>query len=60
MQGLKRLFKLLSPQAIIPIHTEAPDKFVELFGDEWNILRVHDGETINPISIINLLDDLKL
>ena len=60
MQSMKQLFKLLSPQAIIPIHTEAPDKFVELFGDEWNILRVHDGETINPISIINLLDDLKL
>lgn len=52
MQGLKRLFKLLSPQAIIPIHTENPDKFAELFGNEWHILRAHDGETINPISHI--------
>jgi len=46
MLGMGRLFKLLSPQAIIPIHTEDPDKFAELFGDEWNVLRMHDGESI--------------
>jgi ribonuclease J len=46
MQGMKRLFKLLNPQAIIPIHTEDPDKFVEQFGKEWKVLRVHDGESI--------------
>jgi ribonuclease J len=46
MQGMKRLFKLLNPQAIIPMHTEDPDKFVEQFGKEWKVLRVHDGESI--------------
>jgi len=47
MQGMKQLFKLLSPQAIIPIHTENPDKFVELFGKEWHVLRLHDGECVS-------------
>jgi ribonuclease J len=46
MKGMRQFFKLLNPKAIIPIHTENPDKFVELFGVEWNVLRVHDGELI--------------
>ena len=46
MQGMNQFFKLLSPQAIIPIHTDNPNKFVEIFGDEWNVLKVHDGDTI--------------
>ena len=47
MQGMAQFFQLLSPKEIIPIHTENPDKFVELFGNKWNVLRVHDGESIN-------------
>ena len=47
MQGMAQFFQLLSPKEIIPIHTESPDKFVELFGNKWNVLRVHDGESIN-------------
>jgi ribonuclease J len=44
MQGMNQFFKLLNPEIIIPIHTDNPDKFIELFGNEWNVLRLHDGE----------------
>lgn len=47
MQGMEQFLRLLNPQAIIPIHTEEPDKFVELFGKEWIILRIHDGDSIS-------------
>ena len=47
MQGMKRLIRLLSPKAIIPIHTDNPDMFAELFGKEWQVLRLHDGECIS-------------
>ena len=51
MKSLREIFRQLQPKAIIPIHTDKPDKFAELFCDEWNIVRLHDGQSIQlPIS----------
>ena len=51
MKSLREIFRQLQPKAIIPIHTDKPDKFAELFCDEWNIMRLHDGQSIQlPIS----------
>jgi ribonuclease J len=42
---LKDVFKTVKPKSgIIPIHTEAPEKFGELFGRYGNIIQVRDGE----------------
>ena len=46
MKSLREIFRQLQPKAIIPIHTDNPNKFVELFCDEWNIMRLHDGQSI--------------
>ena len=51
MKSLREIFRHLQPKAIIPIHTDKPDKFAELFCDDWNIIRLHDGQSIQlPIS----------
>ena len=50
MGSMNNLFRLLQPKAIIPIHTDSPDKFAELFCEEWPVIRLHDGESIMPIS----------
>ena len=51
MKSLREIFRQLQPKAIIPIHTDKPDKFAELFYDEWNIIKLHDGQSIQlPIS----------
>ena len=44
VKGIRELFSMLHPCAIIPIHTEKPDVFVKLFSDEWPVIRLHDGE----------------
>lgn len=50
MTSMNNLFRLLHPKAIIPIHTDNPDKFAELFCEECPVIRLHDGESIMPIS----------
>ena len=50
MSRMNNFFRLLHPKAIIPIHTDSPDKFAELFCEEWPVIRLHDGESIMPIS----------
>lgn len=50
MSSLKSLFKMLHPQAIIPIHTDDPEAFANLFSDEWPVVLLNDGESISPIS----------
>lgn len=50
MASLRGLLSMLHPRAIIPIHTDAPQKFAELFSDEWPVLLLNDGESISPIS----------
>ena len=49
MQSLEKLFKLLSPYAIIPIHTDNPRAFANLFSDKWLILLLKDGESFSAI-----------
>ena len=50
MKSVRELFSMLHPYAVIPIHTDKPDDFAQLFCDEWPVIRLHDGETISPIS----------
>ena len=45
MKSLGELFSLLQPNGIIPIHTDRPDDFVKLFGNDWPVIRLHDGES---------------
>jgi len=47
MNGMRRLFGLLSPKAIIPIHTDDPKEFARVFGDEWSVILLKDGETFS-------------
>jgi ribonuclease J len=50
MNSLREVFRLLHPKAIIPIHTDNPESFSQLFSDEWPIIVLNDGEGISPIS----------
>ena len=50
MNSLRELFRLLHPKAIVPIHTEKPEDFAQLFGDEWSVVVLNDGESISSIS----------
>lgn len=50
MESLESLIGMLRPNAIIPIHTDAPHVFAKLFGDKWPILIMHDGETLRTVS----------
>ena len=43
MKDLREFFNLLQPKAIIPIHTDAPDKFSEAFEKEWPVVLLNDG-----------------
>ncbi len=47
VEDLRHIFHLLNPKAIIPIHTNAPEQFAELFGDEWSVVLLNDGESIS-------------
>ena len=51
MKDLRKLFRLLQPKAIIPIHTDSPEKFSTLFRDEWPIIRLYDGQSISLTTI---------
>ena len=50
MKDLRDFFHLLQPKAIIPIHTDNPEQFAKLFGDEWPVIRLYDGQSISLIS----------
>ena len=50
MKSLRSLVELLHPKAVIPIHTDNPEAFSELFSDKWPVILLKDGESINPIS----------
>jgi ribonuclease J len=49
MNSLHEVFRLLHPKAIVPIHTEKPEDFAQLFGDEWSVVVLNDGESISSI-----------
>ena len=44
MNSLRDIFRLLHPKAIIPIHTENPEAFAQLFNDEWQVIVLNDGD----------------
>ena len=46
MQSMRKLFSLIHPSEIIPIHTDSPDDFAKLFGHDWNVKLLNDGESI--------------
>ena len=51
MNSMRDMFRQLLPKAIFPIHTDNPDKFAELFCNEWQVIRLNDGQCIQlPIS----------
>ena len=50
MNSLRDVFRLLHPKALIPIHTDTPEKFAELFSDELPVILLNDGDGIAPIS----------
>lgn len=49
MDSLENLVEMLNPGAIIPIHTDSPKAFAELFCNKWPILMMQDGESFRPI-----------
>ena len=50
MNSLREVIRMLRPKAIIPIHTDNPEDFAQLFSDEWPIIVLNDGDGISPIS----------
>jgi ribonuclease J len=44
MNSLREVFRLLHPKAILPIHTDNPEGFAQLFSDEWPIVLLNDGD----------------
>ena len=46
MADLHELFRLLHPKGIIPIHTDDPKGFAQLFNNEWNVVILNDDETM--------------
>jgi ribonuclease J len=44
MKSLRDVFHLLHPKAIIPIHTEKPEAFAQLFSNEWSVIVLNDGD----------------
>ena len=49
--SLGTLFEMLSPRAIIPMHTDNPAEFLRQFGNRWKIILLNDGETFNTLSL---------
>lgn len=45
-QSLRRIVEFIKPRTIIPIHTDSPDSFAELF-PKYNIIYPQDGEQIS-------------
>ena len=50
MQSLRKLFEMLHPKAVIPIHTDDPKAFADLFCEDWPILLLNDGDSVSPIN----------
>lgn len=44
---LEKVFQILSPKAIIAIHTDSPAAFREHFSDRWKIVGLTDGQTFD-------------
>lgn len=46
MESLQNLFAQLSPKAIIPIHTDAPEIFAKLFSNQWAVTLMQDDNSM--------------
>jgi ribonuclease J len=44
MDSLCKIFPLLSPKEIIPIHTDAPELFAQCFNKYWPVRLLQDGD----------------
>lgn len=53
VESMSKLFKMLEPKVVIPIHTNDPEKFAKTF-PEWNVKMLADGEVFstNPFGDI--------
>nr|MBD5376316.1 hypothetical protein [Bacteroides sp.] len=49
MKSLDEMFSALHPYAIIPIHTDNPRAFADLFCDKWPVILLNDGESFAAI-----------
>lgn len=49
MASLYRLMEMLKPKAIIPMHTDNPSHFADLFCEKWSVILLEDGETFTVI-----------
>lgn len=45
MESLENLFSMLQPKTIIPMHTDDPDLFANIFCDKWPVIVLNDQET---------------
>ena len=52
MADLREFFRLLHPKGIIPIHTDKPEAFAKLFGDEFPVTLLSDGECQSTLHYI--------
>lgn len=51
MKSLRALFRLLQPKVIIPIHTDNPKAFADLFSDEFTVTVLNDGDILSVCSL---------
>lgn len=49
MKSIHELISELDPKAIIPIHTDNPRAFADLFCDKWPVILLNDGESFSLI-----------
>ena len=49
MEFLNKLFSLLKPKAIIPLHADNPRAVADLFCDKWPVILLNDGESFSTI-----------
>ncbi len=47
MKDLNKMFQMLQPKAIIPIHTDSPETFAKQFGDKWRVVILNDGQSVD-------------
>lgn len=49
MASLDELLDMLKPKAIIPIHTDNPRHFADMFCEKWPVILLEDGESFSAI-----------
>ena len=47
INGLREVFRMLHPKAIVPIHTDNPEQFANEFGNEWQVRLLNDGDSVS-------------